>query len=142
LIGKLGGRFGEMVEHMVVPDLIIKFRKLGFVFEKAYQNATIEDRKNNIFTEVDITLENSEKVMLIEVKSKLTTEGIAEHIERMHKVRAHADLHGDKRVFLGAVAGIIMTDNEKQFGLKNGFFILEPSGETFKITAPDSPRGY
>jgi hypothetical protein len=35
LIGKLGNRFGEMVEYMVVPNLISKFHELGFVFEKA-----------------------------------------------------------------------------------------------------------
>jgi hypothetical protein len=139
--GKLGNRFGEMVEYMVVPNLITKFKKLGFVFKKAYRNATIEDRENNIFTEVDITLENGDKVMLVEVKSKPTTEDITEHVERIAKVKTHSEIHGEKRKFLGAVAGMVFNDNEKTFALKNGFYVIEPSGETFNITPPDGqPR--
>jgi hypothetical protein len=121
----------------VVPGLIEKFQDLGFIFEKAYHNASIKDRKNNIFAQVDITLENGDKVMIIEVKNKLTTEAVTEHVERMNKVRLHADLHGDKRIFLGAVAGIVMDDNAKAFALKNGFYVLEPAGDIFAIIPPE-----
>jgi hypothetical protein len=137
LIGNLGGRLGDMVEHLVAPNLQEKFGELGVDFEKAYPNAKIKDKKNNIYAEVDITLENSEKVMLVEVKNKLTTEDIAEHIERMKKVSTYAVLHGDKRKFYGAVAGVIMTDNERAFAFKNGFYVIEPSGETFAIRKPE-----
>ena len=136
-LGSLGNRFGEMIEYMVMPNLVAKFRELDFMFTKAYPHATIEDEKNNIITEIDITLENGDKVMIVEVKSKPSTEDITEHIERMQKVKAHADLHGDKRVFLGAVAGIVFNNNERNFALKNGFYVVEPSGDTFIITAPD-----
>ena len=142
-IGKLGGRFGEMVEYMVVPNLLAKFHELGFVFEKAHQQTSIKDKKNNIFTEIDITLENGDKVMIVEVKSKPTTEDINEHIKRMEKIRAHADIHNDKRKYLGAVAGMVFNDNEKTFAMKNGFYVIEPSGDTFIISVPEgiySPR--
>jgi hypothetical protein len=142
-LGKLGGRFGEMVEYMVVPNLIKKFRKLGFVFDKAYQQAKIEDENNRTIAEVDITLENGDKVMIVEVKSKPTTEDITDHVRRMGKIRAHADSKNDQRKFLGAVAGMVFNDNEKEFAMKNGFYVIEPSGETFIITPPEgeySPR--
>jgi hypothetical protein len=142
-IGDLGDRFGEMIEHMVMPALVKKFRELGFVFTKAYPSAEIKDEKNNIITEVDITLENGEKVMIVEVKSKPNTKDIIKHIERMKKIRAHADLHNDKRIFLGAVAGMVMKDNIKTFILEKGFYLIEPSGEEFFITVPEgeySPR--
>jgi hypothetical protein len=136
-MGKLGNRFGEMVEYMVMPNLITKFNDLGFEFTKANPHATIEDTKNNIIAEIDITLENGDKVMIVEVKSKPTTEDVTEHIERMKKVKAHADLHGDTREFLGAVAGMVFNDNAKTFAMKNGFYVVEPSGETFTITVPE-----
>jgi Holliday junction resolvase len=142
-MGKFGNRLGEIIEYMVKPCLVEKFRELGFEFTRASSQATIEDRKNNIFTEMDIIVENGEKAMIVEVKSKLSTENITEHIERMEKVRTHADLHGDKRVFLGAVAGMVMNENEKRYALKKGFYVIEPSGETFIITPPEgdySPR--
>jgi hypothetical protein len=136
-LGKLGGRLGDMVEHMVAPNLVEKFGELGVVFEKEHLNTRIKDKKNNIFAQADITLENSEKVMIVEVKTKLTTEDITDHIKRMGKMRVYADKHGDKRKYLGAVAAMVMTDNEKDFAFKNGFYVLEPSGETFTIAAPE-----
>ena len=136
-LGKLGNHFGEMVEYMVMPNLLKKFRKLGFVFTKAYPHATIKDPENNIVTEIDITLENGDKVMLVEVKSKPSTEDINEHLERMVKVSTHANMRNDNRKYLGAVAGMVFNDNEKIFALKSGFYVVEPSGKTFSITAPE-----
>jgi hypothetical protein len=81
--------------------------------------------------------------MIAEVKSKPTTEDITDHIDRMEKVRAHADLRNDNRKYLGAIAGIVFNDNEKAFAMKNGFYVIEPSGETFTIIEPKgdySPR--
>jgi hypothetical protein len=135
-LSKLGNRFGEMIEYMVVPNLITKFHELGFVFEKAYRDTVIRNKSNNIYAQIDITLENGDKVMIVEVKSKPVTTDITDHIERMEKVRAHADLHNDNRKYLGAVAGMVFNDNEKIFAMKNGFYVIEPSGETFIITEP------
>jgi hypothetical protein len=136
-LGKLGNRFGEVVEYMVVPNLREKFRELGLNFPQANQNSDVADYENGIFLEIDVKLENGDKVMLVEVKTKLTTGDIQEHIERLEKMRKYADLHGDKRTFLGAVAGVVMTLNVKEYALKQGFFVIEPSGDTFNITPPN-----
>ena len=56
-------------------------------------------------------------------------------------MRKHADLRGDKRHFLGAVAGIVIEDKEREYALKSGFFLIEPTGENFFITSPpDKPK--
>jgi hypothetical protein len=142
-LGKLGNRFGEMAEYTIVPNLVPKFAELGFEFEKAQRDTSIKDPKHGIFTEVDITLENGDKVMIVEVKTKPSTDDISYHVERMGKIRRYADLHNDKRKFLGAIAGVVINESERKYALKNGFYLIEPSGETFIITAPEggySPR--
>jgi hypothetical protein len=139
-ISDLGSRFGEMTEYMVVPNLVTKFRALGFVFEKTYLESTIKDNHNNFLAEVDITLENGDKVMIVEVKTKPSIDDIKDHVERMGKVRCHADLHDDKRKYIGAIAGLVIKENVKDFILKNGFYVIEPSNETFNITLPELPR--
>jgi hypothetical protein len=140
--GRLGGGFGGIADYMVVPNmvlssLIIKFREFGFVFEKTYKDTAIYDKANNIITEVDITLENGDKVMLVEFKSTQKTEDITGHVERVEKVRSYANLRGDKRKYFGAVLGKVFDDNVKTFAIKNGFYVIELSGETFIITAPE-----
>ena len=63
------------------------------------------------------------------------------HILRLEKMRKYADLHGDKRTFLGAVAGIVVTDELKNYALSQGLYFIEYAGETFYITAPkDKPK--
>jgi hypothetical protein len=134
-LGELGNRFGDMVEYMILPNLVAKFEELGFTFTKA-NRTEIKDREHDIFTEVDALLENGDKVMAVEIKTKPNIDDIQYHIERMEKLRAYADLHNDKRVYLGAVAGVVFSEAEKTYTLKKGFYVIEPSGETFKITEP------
>jgi hypothetical protein len=61
----------------------------------------------------------------------------------MEKLRKYADFHGDKRKYLGAMAGVVFGDSEKTYALKKGFYVIEPSGDTFTIIEPKgnySPR--
>jgi predicted RNase H-related nuclease YkuK (DUF458 family) len=140
-IGKLGKRFGEMVEYMVVPNLIRKFGELGFVFTRVHQNTKIEDERHNIYAEVDAFMEDGDRVMIVETKTKPSIEDVKDHVEHMGKHRVYADLHNDKRKYLGALAGVVVSKNVKDYALKNGLYVLEPSGDTFNITAPEgSPR--
>ena len=135
--GDFSNRFGEIAEYMVAPGLQDKFRKMGHTFQKASNHAKFHDYDKSIFFEVDIMLENGDKAILVEVKTKPSTEDVQDHIERLEKMRKYANLHGDKRSFLGAVASVVMTKNVKDYALKQGFYVIEPTGETFNITTPD-----
>jgi len=52
-------------------------------------------------------------------------------------------LRGDSRVFLGAVAGVVVTAEARNFALNQGFYLIEPCcpmdslGEDFNITPPN-----
>jgi hypothetical protein len=136
-IGKLGNRFGEMVEYMVVPNLAAKFRELGFTFERSRQNTIIRDQESRIIAEIDVFLENGDRTMVVETKVKPSSADINDHLERMEKLRRYADSRNDKRKYLGAVAGAVFGDNEKTYALKKGFYVIEPSGDTFNIIEPE-----
>jgi hypothetical protein len=135
--GDWTNRFGEVVEYMIAPNLRQKFRELGLNFPQANLNSSVSDYENNIFLEIDVKLENGDKVMLVEVKTKLTAKDVKDHIKRLEKMRVYADLHGDKRTFLGAAAGVVMTPNVKEYVLEQGLYLVEPPGETFNITSPN-----
>jgi predicted AAA+ superfamily ATPase len=140
-LGALTNLFGDLTEAMVAPKICEKFEEIGLFFPRASRNIEFNDRVNNISFEVDIMLENGEKAMLIEVKTKLTDERIDKHILRLEEMRKYADLHGDKRIFLGAVAGIVVTDKIKKYALSKGLYFIEYAGETFYITPPkDEPK--
>ena len=135
-LGDFTNRFGDIVEHMIAPNLLEKFQEMGFEFEEASRKVKIRNKKNDIRFEIDVYLQNGDIAMLIEIKSDLTISDINKHIVRLEKMRKHADSRGDKRRFLGAVAGIVVEENEREYALKNGFFLIEPNGENFNITTP------
>jgi hypothetical protein len=37
---------------------------------------------------------------------------------------------------MGAMAGVVFSESEKTYALKKGFYVIEPSGDTFNITEP------
>ena len=136
-LGALSKRMGEIVEFTIEPNLVTKFRELNYDFDKVGRNMVIEDRKHGIFTEIDAFLENDDKVLAVEIKTKPAVSDVDYHIERMEKLRRYADFRGDKRAYLGAVAGPIISESVRVYALKNGFYVIEPSGDTFNITVPE-----
>ena len=79
--------------------------------------------------------------MAVEVKTTLEIEDINDHLKRMEKIRKYADEHGDKRQFMGAMASTITDEATRNYALKQGLFVIEPSGEDVKVTKPDAePR--
>jgi hypothetical protein len=140
-IGSLTNLFGDVTEAMITPKICEKFEEFGFSFLRANPNVMFNDRANDLSFEVDIMLENGDKAMLIEAKTKLTIERVDKHIQRLEKMHKYANLHGDKRIFLGAVAGIVVTDEIRVYALSQGFYFIEYSGENFFITSPTGKRG-
>jgi hypothetical protein len=136
-VGELTNRFGDMVEYMVVPNLLAKFKALDFTFEVATRDYKIADEKNNIFVEADAFLQNGDKVMIVEIKATPVVKDVDEHIKRLEKLREYADLHRDSRKYLGAIAGVVTSDSVKNYALKKGFFVVIPSGDTFTIIKPE-----
>ncbi|GHV78173.1 hypothetical protein AGMMS49942_29940 [Spirochaetia bacterium] len=137
--GALNNRFGEVVEYMIAPGLNAKFNELGYSYEKIARNVEIVDRKHGIFAEVDVFLENGDSVMIVETKAKPDTRDVDDHIKRMEKLRAAADIREDTRKYYGAIAGVVISESVKKYTLNKGFYVIEPSGESFTITAPAGP---
>ncbi|MDR1025296.1 MAG: hypothetical protein LBL56_06165, partial [Treponema sp.] len=94
------------------------------------------DPQGHYLAEVDLLLENGDTVLVVEVKTNLTTVDVKDHVKRMEKLRRYADEHQDNRKLLGAVAGAIAADEAKAYAVKQGFFVLEQSGDTVKISIP------
>ena len=135
-LGEYINLFGAVTEYTMAPKLLEEFCELGVTFPKASRNISIRDKINNIFFEIDVMLENGDTAMLVEIKTQLTMDRIKYHMERLEKMRKYADLHGDKRAFLGAVAGVIVTDEVRKYALDQGFYLIEPAGQSLSITAP------
>jgi len=136
-IGGLNRSLGSMVEHMLTPGLPQKFKKLGYSFNRIATYKYAE----GVFAQIDGMLENGTQAVVVEVKVTLRQGDIDDHLLRMEKIRKHADEHGDKRQFMGAMAATITDETTRNYALKKGLFVIEPSGEDVKVTKPEKePR--
>jgi hypothetical protein len=136
-LGNYINLFGDFTEYTMTPKMREKFFDLGLDFQKTVRRVSVRDNKNDIFFEVDAMLENGDTAMLVEIKTELTVDRIKKHIVRMEKMRKYSDLRGDKRVFLGAVAGVIMDEETRTYALDQGFYLIEPAGQDLSITLPN-----
>ena len=136
-IGESSNSFGEMDDFLDLPNLMDKFEELGFSFTMEKRPIINAGIPRSVFAEVSALLENGDKVMVVKIEIEPSTDDIKDHIERMDKFRVRADLSHDKRVYLAAMAGVVFSDNVKTFALKNGFYVIEPSGDSFTITVPE-----
>ena len=132
-IGGLSNTLGSIVERILTPGLPEKFKKLGYSFIRiaSYSYAA------GVYTQIDGMLENGSQAVAVEVKTKLRQTDIDDHLVRMEKIRKYADEHGDKRQFMGAMATFNTDENAKNYALKKGLFVIEPSGEDVKVTKPE-----
>ena len=136
-LGNYINLFGDFTEYTMAPKLREKFMELGLDFPRTNRNMKVKDKVNNIFLETDVMLENGDKAMMVEIKTQLTVERINKYIERLEKMRKYADLHGDKRTFLGAVAGVVVDDEVREYALNHGLYLIEPAGADLNITSPN-----
>ena len=136
-MGGLHNSFGEMTEHLVAPGIVRRFNELGFNFRRAACCQIIFDEKGREITEVDLMMENGSCVIATEVKSKPQERHIERHIKQMKILREEMIRHNDNRKIYGALAGAIFGTREKAMAIDAGFFVLEQSGDTIKISVPE-----
>ena len=137
IIGRLGNRFGEMVEHLVVPNITNKFKELGFTFEQVSKDHRITDASGHCIAEIDIMLENGDIVMVVEVKAKPLQTDVDDHVNCMEILRRRADARQDRRKYRGAIAGAIMDESVRRYSHKAGFYVIEQAGDTLRINIPE-----
>jgi hypothetical protein len=141
--------FGDVPDYMLLKFLFKKFDKIGLNFTVGQPDYYVSDDVNHISVSANFMLRGDDNFMLVKVKKELTTEHVKEHINRLENMRKYADLGIDKHSFsgidkqtiLGTVAGVVVTDEAKNYALNQGLYLIEPndSGISFKIITP--PNG-
>jgi len=140
-VGGLTSSISALVSNMVKGNIIEKFEALGYGdLDRCSEKQTFRNKKLGIKGEIDLFLENGDIAILVEVKTTLEIKDVRDHIERLEKFRRYSDARGDKRRFVGAVAGAVVSDNVADFALENGLYVIVQSGEAVEIVTP--PEGF
>ena len=138
-IGGLGNSLGRLAESILSANLTDKFDEFGFEFETQSNNKEYKANKQPV-AEVDAVLENGAHVMLVEIKTDLSSEDIDDHLKRIGKIRRYMDDKGDQRNIVGAVAGGVVRMEVQAYAQRKGLFVITHSGDATTICKP--PEGF
>jgi len=141
-IGELTGSMGKVIEHMVAGHNIVKkFQALNYKIERCSRNITfglgLPDGKQG---EIDLFLEDGNIAIVIEVKTTLKAKNVGKLMEKLERFRSDADKNGDKRHFIGAVAGAVVEGDAIEIAHENGIFVIVQSGNAVEILP--TPEGF
>ena len=134
-IGDLTGSIGRVIEHMVAGDNIIKkFQALDYEIDTYARNKKFgHSLPKEMRGEIDLFLEDGDVAILIEVKTTLETSDVRRHIRTLEKFRCVSDIKGDKRRFIGAVAGAVVKGDAEEIAHENGMYVIVQSGKAMEI---------
>jgi len=150
-VGGLGNSIGRIIEHMLGERIIEKFQALGYnVTHPVVRNCSFSSTKLGLYGEFDLTLVDSDIIILIEVKTTLETSHVRKHLKKIEEYRNHIAVESfvqphvrhllPNTRFIGAVAGAVVTDEAKDFALENGLYVIVQSGEAVEIVP--TPEGF
>ncbi len=125
--GLFTSKWGELVESIVRPACLKLFRERGVDVCDTSRNRKI-DRNGIRKAEYDVVLANGTEVVIVEVKTTLTTSAVDNFVKKLKEVKTWLPQYEDKKVY-GAVAGISLDNDAIELAEKKGLFIIENSGE-------------
>ena len=137
-ISALGSRVGDLVESMVGGGkLVAQFKALGHDIITHSRSKYFGEEGTADSGEIDLYLENGDIAIFIEVKTKLKNADVLEHIERLKKYREWIETKGgDKRRFIGAVAGAVVEKHVAKFALAKGLYVIVQTGVDTEVISP------
>ena len=132
-IGGLGNRLGDFVEGLIRPGLVRMFSDWGIKVHQTYPD--VEAERDGVAIQVDLLVVNDTDVVVVEVKSKLKTEHIDEHIKRLGKFRKLFPRYADARL-LGAVAAMVIPKESAKYAMERGLFVIGEKGDNAVLLNP------
>lgn len=122
-LGRLGNRLGQFVQDMVEPAVVRLFQERGIPVHRVMPNVCARDDSGQATMEIDLLVINGDHAIAVECKSRLTTDDVDEHVERLSRFKAAFPEYADKLLH-GAVAAMGAPDEVVRYAEKQGFYVL------------------
>ena len=136
-LGGQANRLGEFVQEMVRPAVVRLFQERGLPVHQVASNMKGFRDDGKLGIEIDLLVVNTETLIAVECKSKLTQDGVDEHLERLAVFKQYFPQLQNHTV-LGAVAGMVIADEVRDYAHSKGLYVLAQSGESMEIHNPET----
>ncbi len=142
LSGLFSSQWGKLVEALVEPNALKLFQERGIKVHYVYRR--VEAQMNGRTMELDLLLENSDEVVVIEVKSVLRVGDVRDHLQTINQLLLFFPRYQGYRIY-GGVAGLDIVEDADKYAYRRGLFVLSATGEgiaQIKNDADFRPRDF
>lgn len=126
LSGLFSSQWGKLVEALVEPSVLRLFQERGIAVHYVYQR--VEAQLNGRQMELDLLLENSDAIVIVEVKSVLRVADVRDFLETLADFPAFFPRYRGYRIY-GGVAGLTSEENADRYAYRKGLFVLSATGD-------------
>ncbi|MBS1248601.1 MAG: hypothetical protein MAG431_00158 [Chloroflexi bacterium] len=126
LSGLFTSQWGKMVEALVEPTALELFQKRGISVNYTYRR--VEAKVGGKTMELDILLENSDEVVVIEVKSTLRVHSVRDFLETLKEFPGFFPRYQGYKIY-GGVAGLDVEEDADKYAYRQGLFVLSATGD-------------
>ena len=130
LAGLFTSQWGALVESLVEGDLVPLLQSRGVTVR--YTHTRMRGRRNGEHYEFDILAENGEEVVVVEVKTTLRAEDVAQFLEKLGKFTVYAPGYQGKKIY-GAVAYLKTDASVVVHAERQGLFVIRATGNSASI---------
>jgi len=126
LEGLFGLQWGKLIEALVQPNVLQLFQERGVQVRHIFEQA--KSKLNGQTLELDLLLENSNEVVVVEVKSTLRVSDVRDFVADLAEFQTFFPRYQDYRVY-GAVAGLDIVEDADRYAYRQGLFVLKVVGD-------------
>ncbi len=127
LSGLFTSQWGKMIEALVEPNALKLFQERGIQVHYIYRR--VKSKQHGRTMELDLLLENSDEVVVIEVKSTLRISNVQDFLERkMKQFLEFFPRYQGYRIY-GGVAGLDIVEEADRYAYRRGLFVLSAAGD-------------
>ncbi|MCY3972380.1 MAG: hypothetical protein OXG74_20795 [Acidobacteria bacterium] len=126
-------QWGKLMESLVEGDLVPLLRERGIDVTDTMQRVT--GRRNGEHYEFDIVAANGEEAVVVEVKTTLRPEDVADFLDRMSWYAERLRSRAGQTVY-GAVAYRRCDESVVRYAERKGLFVIRATGSSASIVNP------
>ena len=130
LAGLFTSQWGALMESLVEGDLVPLLQARGITVR--HTHTRMRGRRNGEHYEFDILAENGEEVVVVEVKTTLRAEDVAQFLEKLGKFTEYAPGYQGKKIY-GAVAYLKTDASVVVHAERQGLFVIRATGNSASI---------
>lgn len=129
-VGGLTSRWGEFVENMIKPAAARLFKEQGI--DVHYTAMRVKGDSDRGSMEIDILVENTNEIVVIEVKSHLEIGNVKRFLKVLGRFKEAFPKYQNHKLY-GAVAGIKIDEQANEYATQEGLYLIEPAGDSVII---------